>query len=110
MEDIVIQRIKSFFNEKHLSINAASKKAGMNQTTLNRQLNGTNGLSCDCLQSIVTAFPELSTEWLLRGNGAMENNGSSHDAELEAVCIDQAKEILRLKMKIAELEGEKKLA
>lgn len=40
----------------------------------------------------------------------MENTDSNHDAELEAVCIDQAKEILRLKMKIAELEGEKKLA
>lgn len=82
----------------------------MNQTTLNRQLNGTNGLSCDCLQAIVTAFTALSTEWLLRGEGPMEIEESKHDAELEAVCIEQAKEIFRLKMKIQELEGEKKLA
>ena len=106
MEDIVSQRIKSFFNEKHLSINAASKKVGMNQTTLNRQLNGTNGLSCDCLQSILTAFPDLSAEWLFRGIGSMENKFNP-DAELEAVCIEQAKEIYQLKQRITKLEKEK---
>lgn len=38
----------------------------------------------------------------------MELSNSSSDPELKAVCIDQAKEILRLKLRIAELEGEKK--
>ena len=38
----------------------------------------------------------------------MEYNSSTSDAELQAVCIDQAKEIYRLKLRVAELEGEKK--
>ena len=44
----------------------------------------------------------------MRGVGSMLLDGSGPDPELRAVCIDQAKEILRLKLKIAELEGEKK--
>ena len=40
----------------------------------------------------------------------MENMDLTPDPELKAVCIDQAKEIYRLKMRLAELEGEKKLA
>ena len=110
LDFIVTQRIKEYFKEKHLSINAASKLAGMNQTTLNRQLNGTNGLSCECLAAIVAAFDELSAEWLLRGKGSMGLTIDKTDEELQAVCIDQAKEILRLKLRVAELEGEKKLA
>lgn len=44
----------------------------------------------------------------MRGVGPMLLDGSGPDPELRAVCVEQAKEILRLKLKIAELEGEKK--
>lgn len=63
-------------------------------------------LSAELLGGILRVFPELSAEWLLRGTGPVE--GVVQDAELRAVCIDQAKEILRLKLRVAELEGEKK--
>ena len=108
MENVVIQRLKRFFEAKHLSVNAASKMAGINQTTLNRQLIGRMGLNFDSVYAILVAFDKLSAEWLIRGSGPMELDGSDSDPELKAVCIDQAKEILQLKLRIAELEGEKK--
>jgi len=97
-----------YLKYKRISVNALCKETGLKQSTIHGQLVGPVMLSMETVVAVVNAFPELSTEWLLRGVGQME--GVVQDAELRAVCIDQAKEILRLKQKIAELEGEKKLA
>lgn len=40
----------------------------------------------------------------------MERTDAPAELELKAVCLDQAREIYRLKQRLAELEGEKKLA
>ncbi len=109
MEDAVTQRLKQFFKEKHLSINAASKMAGMNQTTLNRQLNGTNGLSIECLEAILQAFADLSAEWLLRGTEPMNLTDTPADDEVmkwRLVCSDLALENNRLKHELDVLKGD----
>lgn len=110
MEKTVSQRIMEYLKYKRISVNALCKETGLKQSTIHGQLVGPVMLSMETVLAVVVAFPELSTEWLLRGNGKMEVGTSCKDAELEAVCVDQAKEILRLKLKISELEGEKKLA
>lgn len=109
METSVIQRFNSFLKSKRLSITAFCKESGLKQTTVNYQLNGTATLSIDTVSALIKNFPELSAEWLLRGEGQMEKTDSPADLELQAVCIDQAKEIYRLKQKIAELEEPKKV-
>ncbi len=93
---------------KRISVNALCKETGLKQSTIHGQLVGPVMLSMDTVLAVINVFPDLSAEWLLRGNGQME--GIAQDADLKAVCIEQAKEILRLKLRIAELEGEKKLA
>jgi transcriptional regulator with XRE-family HTH domain len=108
MDYSVNQRIKDYLAEKRWTVNQLSKAIDLSQPTVSRQIAGSVTLSAELLGGILRVFPELSAEWLLRGTGPVE--GVVQDAELRAVCIDQAKEILRLKMKIAELEGEKKLA
>ena len=80
----------------------------MRPSTLGGKLNGSRELDLLTLESIIIKFSSLSSEWLLRGVGPMEITDSTPDPELKAVCIDQAKEIYRLKQRIAELEGEKK--
>ena len=108
MEDAVTQRIKLFFEKKQLSVNAASKKAGMNQTTLNRQLNGTNGLSVECLVSILQAFEGLSAEWLLRGTEPMEltNHVDEEIMKWRLAYSDLALENNQLKRELANLKGD----
>lgn len=108
MEISVNQRIKEFLKFKRISINALCKELNLKQSTINSQLNGSAMLSVESVLPIISAFPALSTEWLFRGNGKMEIPDGPDDPELRAVCIDQAKEIFRLKQRIAELEGEKK--
>lgn len=108
MDYSVNQRIKDCLAEKRWTVNQLSKALELSQPTVSRQISGSVALSAELLAGLLRVFPELSAEWLLRGSGQMD--GFTQDAELKAVCIDQAKEILRLKLRIAELEGEKKLA
>ena len=108
MEISVNQRIKEFLIFKRISINALCKELNLKQSTINSQLKGTATLSIESVLPIIKAFPSLSTEWLFRGSGKMELSDAPDDPELKAVCIEQAKEIYRLKLKVSELEGEKK--
>lgn len=104
----VAERIKEFLNFKRISVNSLSKQLNITQTTLNRQFNGTVTLSVEAVLAVLEHFPELSAEWLLRGIGQMIQNAPKTETELSAVCIDQAKEIYRLKQRISELEREGK--
>lgn len=106
----VAERIKEFLKFKGISVNSFSRKLVMSQTTLNRQFNGTVTLSVETVKAVLDYFPDMSAEWLMRGIGQMIKSDSMSERELEVVCIEQSKEIVRLKMKIQELEGEKKLA
>lgn len=99
-----------FLSFKRISINSLSKQLNLKQNTLNGQLNGTAALSFLTVSALLVCFPELSAEWLLRGSGTMERTDAPADQELKAVCLDQAREIYRLKLRVAELEGGKKLA
>ena len=53
----------------------------MEQTTVNNQLIGKRGVSIDLILNILLAFPEISSEWLLRGKGNMLIEESKDYAE-----------------------------
>lgn len=108
MERTVPQRIKEYLSTKRISVNSLSKALNLTQTTLSRQFNGSVTLSIEAVIALLEYFPDLSAEWLLRGIEPMERTDITPDPELKAVCIDQAKEIYKLKQRIAELEEPKK--
>jgi len=73
MEEIVTQRVNEFREKEGLSIRAFSIKIGMLQETLNKQLKEDGrGVSISTIVLILSAYPELSAEWLLRGEGEMK--------------------------------------
>ena len=71
MESIVYKQFKAFFDSLNVSANAFSKQIGLPQRTVNNYVTGDRSLSIDFIEAILAAFPELSAEWLLRGNGTM---------------------------------------
>lgn len=82
MKEFVLQRINELISHNELSKNAFANKISMEQTTVNNQLIGKRGISIDLILNILLAFPEVSSEWLLRGEGSMiknENNITRHD-------------------------------
>lgn len=71
MEKEIKQRIKDILSYYKITQN---KLAGENrplQKRLSRQLNQDVPLSCDTLFPIIEAFPDVSLEWLFRGEGEM---------------------------------------
>lgn len=105
MECDVRERLRLFVKSKGAGVVAA--KIGYKQSTFSSKLTGDRGLDITFISALLLNYPELSAEWLLRGEGNMDRGCAVSDSELQEVCIAQAKEIYQLKQKIAELEGKK---
>ena len=73
MEDIVTQRFNEFRQSLGLSILAFSKTINVGQATLNKQTKEDGcGVSISTIVKTLEAYPDLSAEWLLRGEGDMK--------------------------------------
>lgn len=71
MEVTIYQRITLILEDKQLSVNALSKLVEMSQTTLNTQLKGERALSANVVAKVLSVFPDVSAEWVMRGVGTM---------------------------------------
>lgn len=74
MEATIYQRVKLVLEDKSISVNALSKQINVAQATLNPQLRGDRTLAANIVEKILTAFPDVSAEWLMRGVGTMYSN------------------------------------
>ncbi len=83
METTVAQRIKSILNDNQISIAAFAKMIGMLQVTCNRQIRGDQAVSLAMIEGFLHVFPDISAEWLLRGEGEMYKSNSG-SAQVEA--------------------------
>ena len=64
-------RIQKIIDNQGVSLNAFAQEIGVNRSTVSHILMGRNKPSVEVLQKILKRFPELSSDWLLLGNGAM---------------------------------------
>lgn len=71
MEEDVKKRIREVLKEYASNPTKLSKQFGVNQKTLNSQINDNTTLSVSTVLLVVEAFPTISTEWLLKGTGDM---------------------------------------
>ena len=79
MEVTIYQRIMLILDDKQVSVNALSKLVEMSQTTLNTQLKGERALSANVVLKVLSVFPDVSAEWLMRGVGTMYSNQDADD-------------------------------
>ena len=80
MEATIYQRVKLVLEDKSISVNALSKQINVAQATLNPQLRGDRTLAANIVEKILTAFPDVSAEWLTRGIGTMYSNQNADDS------------------------------
>ena len=71
MESAIIQRIKKFMMKNDFSVNSLAKAIDMPQPTLNDYVLGKRKCAFALVDSLLSTYPELSAEWLLRGEGSM---------------------------------------
>lgn len=107
-ENIVKQRIREILSTKESNPTKLAKEFSVNQKTLHNQINSDVQLSVSTLLLVLSAFPDVSTEWLMRGVGNMllieqpqqKSNPQASDAEAE---------IEKLKMQVVRLEAQNDL-
>lgn len=71
MESSIRQRIKDVLNAHNSNTNQLAGDDANFQNRLSRQINHTSTISCDTISRVLSAYPEVSAEWLLRGKGKM---------------------------------------
>ncbi len=67
----MIQRIKNIMSTKNLTSSGFADKVGVPRSTISHIISGRNKPSLELVQKILDAFPDVSTEWLVRGSGTM---------------------------------------
>ncbi len=67
----IVERLQKILSYSNLSVRALAIKCSLKQQTLDKHIKGISEPSANTLIGIAAAFPELSTEWLLLGNGPM---------------------------------------
>lgn len=77
MQKDVLQRIKAIIDYLGYSDNQFAKAIEVPQTTISNMFLRNSDVKHSVLSRIVTAFPFVSSEWLLTGRGEMINDDAS---------------------------------
>lgn len=87
----MITRLKIFIKDTSLSERAFALKCGIAQNTMSYYLNGQRKPSYEAVEKILSTFPDLSAEWLIRGKGEMllsQNGNPDKQAERMNKLVD----------------------
>lgn len=113
-------RIKSLIAHLGLSTRAFALNCGLRQNTLSNQLNGNREISISTIMAILNAYPDVSSDWLVRGVGKMfiEEETDANMGKLlslvdtintlQATINDKSDTIKDLTARIKELESQLK--
>lgn len=114
----IVERILELVGIKAKSKRDFASMIGVEQTLFNNYMIGKrSGMNFDIVDSILRTFPEISAEWLLRGNGEMiisdassmkdiEPTYSQTSAMYESLLKDRDEQIEELKAEKNQLIGE----
>ena len=83
-------RIQKIIDKQGISLNAFAQEIGVNRSTVSHILTGRNKPSVEVLQKILKRFPELSSDWLLLGNGSMYTKESSVTSSSSQKSVQEA--------------------
>lgn len=93
----VKQRVMDLVGVKTESVSGFAKAINVAQTTLSEYLNNGKIPSFKVVNGILEAFPDVSAEWLLRGEGAMYKTTELPPVDVSSEeSIEHSAEIARL--------------
>lgn len=121
MEEAIRQRVRTVLSEFNSNTNQLADNDVNFQNRLSRQINQGSRLSCDTIIRFLSAYPNVSAEWLIRGEGNMlitdnmppfTGDESDNDLDVHAKVIsltlekeELVKEINQLKDELKKKEG-----
>lgn len=71
---MVLERIKEYIDYKGISIAAFEKSIGMSNASFGKSLKSGKGIGSDKLEKILKVYTDISSSWLLTGEGTMLKN------------------------------------
>lgn len=71
MTNSILYRLQQTLLEKKCSSNKLSSLVGISQSALNKQMRGIASVSLKTIECVLDLWPDVSAEWLLRGDGDM---------------------------------------
>lgn len=121
MERAINKRIKEIIRYLNISDTEFSKRISMPQSTISNIFNRDSDIKYSILESILTQFEFVSSEWLLRGEGSMLRSNSKVDKtnyeklleeytkQTEDLLSERDDEIRRLQLDNAILRAKEKV-
>ncbi|MFK2002471.1 helix-turn-helix domain-containing protein [Bacteroides fragilis] len=121
MERAINKRIKEIIRYLNISDTEFSKRISMPQSTISNIFNRDSDIKYSILESILTQFEFISSEWLLRGEGSMFRSNSKVDKtnyeklleeytkQTEDLLSERDDEIRRLQLDNAILRAKEKV-
>lgn len=112
---MIRERFKSVLSHYGVALSSIAVDSAM-QTRLSRQVNAGAAITYDTIYRLLEVFPDVSAEWLLRGNGQMlisdslpSFHGSETDTELDvhAELARKTAELEELKLQVLRLDAQK---
>ncbi len=74
---MLVQRVKNIISTKNMTASRFADHIGVPRSTISHILSGRNNPSLELVQKILDHFPEVRTEWLIRGKGPMTMGSQS---------------------------------
>ena len=97
MKESVLERINHLIDDCGESKNALANKCDMAPQTFGRYVNGDNKITVSLVSSLLEVFPDLSAEWLLRGEGSMYKTTELPPVDVSSEeSIEHSVEVARL--------------
>lgn len=81
----ILSRLNEIIIYSGCSVRAFAMRCGISQATLDKQLKGLRAISLETISNVLSTFPEISSEWLMRGIGSMQIEQKDNSAEIERI-------------------------
>lgn len=104
----MLERLNEFISFKGYSMKAFEESVGMSNGSLGTTIKNGKGIRSDMLEKILSTYPELSAEWLLRGTGnIIVGDGVDQEQLFKAIGLPaNSREIIQIWMKYMEFNSE----
>ena len=88
-------RLAHFIDDKNLSVRKFASQISTNHTKIARVINGSS-LTSDTMLAIANKFPEINLNWLITGNGKMNNNELGDEEYADAYIAHKQNESIHM--------------
>lgn len=82
----ILDRVRSVMERSKLSCRAFALRCRLTPQTLDNQLRGIRTLSLETVRAILTTYPDVSAEWMMRGKGEI-NKEDAVETETRRVAM-----------------------